>query len=101
MAQGEGKVAVVTGASQGIGKAAAQALLKEGYRVAFAGRRVEMLEAAIAEAGVPKDQAIAVALRGDLSINAISPNTPPLPTFSTLRPVTESFTEPSSTTYIT
>lgn len=60
MAQGDGKVAVVTGASQGIGKAAAQALLKEGYRVAFAGRRVEALEAAIAEAGVPKDRAIAV-----------------------------------------
>ena len=60
MAQGDGKVAVVTGAGQGIGKAAAQALLKEGYRVAFAGRRVEMLEAAIAEAGVAKDQAIAV-----------------------------------------
>jgi NAD(P)-dependent dehydrogenase (short-subunit alcohol dehydrogenase family) len=60
MAQGEGKVAVVTGAGQGIGKAAAQALLKEGYRVALAGRRVEMLEAAIAEAGVPKGQALAV-----------------------------------------
>ena len=60
MAQGNGKVAVVTGAGQGIGKAAAQALLKEGYRVALAGRRVEMLEAAIAEAGVPKDQALAV-----------------------------------------
>ena len=55
-----GKVAVVTGASAGIGKAAAQALLKEGYRVALAGRRVEMLEAAIAEAGVPKGQALAV-----------------------------------------
>ena len=33
------KVAIVTGAGTGIGKAAAVALLNEGYRVAFAGRR--------------------------------------------------------------
>jgi len=44
------KVAVVTGAGTGIGKAAAVALLNEGYRVAFAGRRREPLEQAIAEA---------------------------------------------------
>jgi NADP-dependent 3-hydroxy acid dehydrogenase YdfG len=37
------KVAVVTGAGTGIGKAAAHALLKAGYRVAFAGRRLEPL----------------------------------------------------------
>jgi len=45
------KVAVVTGAGTGIGKAAALALLKEGYRVAFAGRRAEPLEKAVAESG--------------------------------------------------
>jgi NAD(P)-dependent dehydrogenase (short-subunit alcohol dehydrogenase family) len=45
------KVAVVTGAGTGIGKAAALALLKEGYRVAFAGRRPEPLEKAVAESG--------------------------------------------------
>jgi len=55
----EGKVALVTGASTGIGKAAAQALLKEGYRVVLSGRRMEMLEAAIAESGA-KDRALAV-----------------------------------------
>ena len=54
------KCAVVTGAGTGIGKAAATALLKDGYRVAFAGRRREPLEAAIAEAGVPAGQALAV-----------------------------------------
>jgi NAD(P)-dependent dehydrogenase (short-subunit alcohol dehydrogenase family) len=54
------KCAVVTGAGTGIGKAAATALLKSGYRVAFAGRRREPLEAAIAQAGVPADQALAV-----------------------------------------
>ena len=44
------KCAVVTGAGTGIGKAAATALLQNGYRVAFAGRRREPLEAAIAQA---------------------------------------------------
>jgi NAD(P)-dependent dehydrogenase (short-subunit alcohol dehydrogenase family) len=45
------KVAVVTGASTGIGKAAALALLKEGYGVALAARRKEMLDQAITESG--------------------------------------------------
>lgn len=44
------KVAVVTGAGTGIGKAAALALLKEGYSVVLAGRRAEFLEKAAAEA---------------------------------------------------
>ena len=45
------RVAVVTGAGTGIGKAAAYALLKDGYNVAFAGRRAEPLEKAVADAG--------------------------------------------------
>jgi len=44
------KVAVVTGAGTGIGKAAALALLRDGYNVAFAGRRAEPLEKALADA---------------------------------------------------
>ena len=43
------KVAIVTGAGSGIGKASALALMKEGYAVVFAGRRKDMLEAAAAE----------------------------------------------------
>src|SRR5258708_12045014 len=43
------KVALVTGAGSGIGKASALALLKEGYSVVFAGRRKEALDAAIKE----------------------------------------------------
>ena len=53
------KVAVVTGAGTGIGKAAALALLKEGYSVAFAGRRAEPLEKAVAASGAGS-RAIAV-----------------------------------------
>jgi NAD(P)-dependent dehydrogenase (short-subunit alcohol dehydrogenase family) len=40
------KVALVTGAGTGIGKAAALAMLKDGYRVALVGRRRELLEKA-------------------------------------------------------
>ncbi|MDZ4076111.1 MAG: SDR family oxidoreductase [Hylemonella sp.] len=45
------KVAIVTGAGTGIGKAAALALLKDGYNVALAGRRREPLEAVAADSG--------------------------------------------------
>jgi NAD(P)-dependent dehydrogenase (short-subunit alcohol dehydrogenase family) len=44
------KVAIVTGAGSGIGKASALALLTEGYAVALAGRRKDMLEAVVREA---------------------------------------------------
>jgi len=53
------RVAVVTGAGSGIGKAAALALLREGYAVVLAGRRKEALEAAIAE-GKAAGRALAV-----------------------------------------
>ena len=45
------KVAVVTGAGTGIGKASALALAQAGFQVAFAGRRQELLDKALAEAG--------------------------------------------------
>lgn len=45
------KVAIVTGAGSGIGKAVALALLKEGYRVALAGRRQDRLEETVGESG--------------------------------------------------
>jgi NAD(P)-dependent dehydrogenase (short-subunit alcohol dehydrogenase family) len=45
------KVAIVTGAGSGIGKAAALALLKEGYCVSLAGRRRDRLEQAVGESG--------------------------------------------------
>jgi len=53
------KVAIVTGAGSGIGRAAALALLREGYAVGLAGRRVDALEEA-AEASEAGDRALAV-----------------------------------------
>jgi NAD(P)-dependent dehydrogenase (short-subunit alcohol dehydrogenase family) len=54
------KVAVITGAGTGIGKASALALLASGWQVVFAGRRGEVLQKAIAEAGVAASRALAV-----------------------------------------
>ena len=54
------KVAIVTGAGTGIGKAVAVAMLKAGYRVALAGRRSEPLEKAVAEAAATAGDALAV-----------------------------------------
>jgi len=45
------KVAIVTGAGTGVGRAAALALMKAGYAVALAGRRKEPLEAVAKEGG--------------------------------------------------
>jgi NAD(P)-dependent dehydrogenase (short-subunit alcohol dehydrogenase family) len=54
------KVAIVTGAGSGIGKAVATAFLNTGYRVVLAGRRQELLEKAVSEAGATKANALAV-----------------------------------------
>jgi NAD(P)-dependent dehydrogenase (short-subunit alcohol dehydrogenase family) len=55
-----GKVAIVTGAGSGIGKATALALLAEGYSVALAGRRADALEQAVKGAGAAASRALAV-----------------------------------------
>jgi len=54
------KVAIVTGAGSGIGKAAALALLRNGYRVALAGRRREPLEKTRTESQAAADHALVV-----------------------------------------
>ena len=54
------KVAIVTGAGSGIGRASALALLKAGWHVALAGRRADALEATRAAAGDLAGHAIAV-----------------------------------------
>lgn len=48
---GKGKVAVVTGAGTGIGRAVALALLKEDYQVVLVGRRIEPLNDVAKESG--------------------------------------------------
>lgn len=55
----ESKIAIVTGAGSGVGKATALALLGAGYRVVLAGRRKEPLEAVAQESGAG-DRALAV-----------------------------------------
>ena len=45
------KVAIVTGASSGIGKACALALLAEGWKVVLVGRRAEALQTTVKSAG--------------------------------------------------
>ena len=47
------KVAIVTGAGSGIGRAAAIALLVDGWRVSLAGRRADALQESIRSAGDP------------------------------------------------
>jgi NAD(P)-dependent dehydrogenase (short-subunit alcohol dehydrogenase family) len=55
------KVALVTGAGVGIGRAAAKALLKAGYRVVLTGRNLERLQKAITNIGGTNDNCLAVA----------------------------------------
>ena len=45
------KVAIVTGAGTGVGQCTAISLLREGYSVALAGRRKNLLEVTVKEAG--------------------------------------------------
>lgn len=54
------KVALVTGAGSGVGKAVTLALLRAGYHVALAGRRAEALEQTVVEAGEAGEHALAI-----------------------------------------
>jgi NAD(P)-dependent dehydrogenase (short-subunit alcohol dehydrogenase family) len=54
------KVAIVTGAGSGIGRSVALALLREGYAVALAGRRMASLEGTASEAGPVGSRALVV-----------------------------------------
>ena len=54
------KVALVTGAGSGVGRAVTLALLRAGYSVVLAGRRADALEQTIAEAGEASTRALAV-----------------------------------------
>ena len=91
----DAKVALVTGAGSGIGKAVARALMKDGYSVVLAGRRREPLDAVAREGGngyvVPADVTDAVSVaalfsaveqrfgRLDLLFNNAGVNAPAIP----------------------
>jgi NAD(P)-dependent dehydrogenase (short-subunit alcohol dehydrogenase family) len=55
-----GKVAIVTGAGTGVGRAVALGLLKAGYSVGLAGRRADKLEETVKLAGADGERALAV-----------------------------------------
>ncbi len=55
------KVAMVTGAGSGIGRAATIALSEAGYRVVLAGRRIDALQETVALTGADPDDCLAVA----------------------------------------
>lgn len=50
------RIALVTGAGSGVGKAAALALLAAGWQVALVGRRAEPLQEVVAQSGVAADR---------------------------------------------
>src|SRR5262245_31294091 len=54
------KVAIVTGAGTGIGKYTALAFLREGYCVALAGRREDLLKKTASEAGTSAAQSLVI-----------------------------------------
>jgi NAD(P)-dependent dehydrogenase (short-subunit alcohol dehydrogenase family) len=55
------KIAIVTGAGTGVGRAATLALMREGYTVVLAGRRKEMLEAVAKEGAQTPSAAMCMA----------------------------------------
>ena len=61
MTQVNQKVALITGAGVGIGRAAAKALLQGGYQVVLTGRNLEKLQKAITDIGGTTENCLAVA----------------------------------------
>src|SRR6201987_3154279 len=67
------KIAVITGAGSGIGRATAHALLDDGWAVVLAGRRREMLQdtAALAEASPPRTLVVPTDVRDPAAVAAL------------------------------
>ena len=57
-----GRIALVTGAGTGIGKRTALLLLEAGYFVVLAGRRIELLEQTVQQAGVSNSRTLVVSV---------------------------------------
>ena len=67
----QNKVAIVTGASAGIGEAAGVALVKAGWKVAFAARRVELLDRIVAQCGAANALAVATDVAKPESVKSL------------------------------
>ena len=65
------KVALITGAGTGIGKAVALAFLREGYSVVLAGRRIDALDAVVKESGSSSALAVATDVSNPQSVAAL------------------------------
>src|SRR5580693_5211308 len=65
------RVAIVTGAGSGIGRAVAVALSQEGYAVAAAGRRKDALDATVAMAGPGNMLAVVCDVTDQVSVRAL------------------------------
>ncbi|MAH85156.1 MAG: 3-oxoacyl-ACP reductase [Rhodospirillaceae bacterium TMED8] len=67
------KVALITGAGSGIGRASALALLDAGYHVVLAGRRIKSLEETVSKAGaqIPKCLAVATDVSNPKSVESL------------------------------
>ena len=69
----DSKIALVTGAGSGVGRATALALLQDGFTVVLAGRRIELLEALAEAAKAAGQRALAVSadVRDVASVEAL------------------------------
>jgi NAD(P)-dependent dehydrogenase (short-subunit alcohol dehydrogenase family) len=65
------KVALITGAGSGIGKAVALAFLRHGYSVVLAGRRADALEAVVKESASSQALAVATDVSNPQSVAAL------------------------------